>query len=88
VLFVSSDDEGTAPKYLSQGKELMSAGRLDEAQAYLSAAIRIHPGNAEIYQVRASLFDRMQQFDLAKSDRASAEKLSTHKTASLEVRTR
>jgi len=88
VLFVSNDDEGAAPKYLSRGKELMSAGRLDEAQAYLSAAIRIHPGNAESYQARASLYDRMQQSDLAKSDRASAEKLSRHKTASLEVRTR
>lgn len=88
VLFVSNDDEHNAPKYLSKGREFMAAGQLQEAQAYLSAAIRLQPGKAEGYQLRASLYEQMREFDLAKTDRSVAEKLFRHKTASLEVRTR
>lgn len=88
VLCVCAGDENAAPAYLSRARDLMSQGELEQARAYLSAAIRLQPEKVEAYKLRASVNEQMQDFDLAKHDQEAAVKLSRRKTASLEVHTR
>jgi tetratricopeptide (TPR) repeat protein len=88
ALCVYDTDEHAAPKYLSKAKDLMGQGELEQAQAYLSAAIRLQPEKVEAYKLRASVYEKMHAFDLAKLDQEVAVKLSRRKTASLEVSTR
>ena len=85
IVYVYDDDPNRSSAHLAKGKELMSNGLYPEANAYLSAAIRLHPESADAYSSRASLYDRMEEPDSAKKDRATAERLSNRKTASLEL---
>lgn len=85
IIYVYDDNPNRSSAHLAKGKELMSHGLYPEANAYLSVSIRLHPESADAYRSRASLYDRMEEPDSAKKDRATAERLSNRKTASLEL---
>ena len=79
---VYDDDPTRAPHYVSIGERLMGQGRYGEAQAYLSAAIRLDPGNAEAYQRRAQLYQRTNQVERARKDLSRAETIMKDKPLS------
>ncbi len=70
------DDGSARPEiYLAEGKDLMNKGEYMAASAYFSAAIRLDPRNLRAYQNRALLQEKIHRPDLARQDRATAEKL-------------
>jgi tetratricopeptide (TPR) repeat protein len=80
--FVYEDDLRKVPAYLSKGHELLRDGQYVEAQAYLSAAIRLDPQNADAYRYRALLHEKVSRSDLAREDHQMAEKLFKKKPLS------
>jgi len=85
VLLVCDDDDNNASIYLTKARAFISRGELEQARAYLNAAIRLQPEKVEAYQLRASVHEQMHDLELAKHDQEAAVKLSRRKTASLEV---
>ncbi len=79
---VYDDDPTRAPHYVSVGERLMGDGRYREAQAYLTAAIRLDPRNAVAYQRRAQLYQRTNQVERARRDLSRAETIMKDKPLS------
>jgi hypothetical protein len=77
--FVYDDDPARAGHYAAKGHELVLAGDFLDAQAYLSAAIRLNPQQPDAYLSRAVLHERLSRSDLARQDRQQAEKLLKNK---------
>ncbi len=88
AIYVYDDDPNRASQHLAKGNELMASGLYPEAHAYISAAIRLQPKRADAYKSRAMLYERMDEPDMAKKDYVTAEKLSSRKTALLDLKTR
>jgi tetratricopeptide (TPR) repeat protein len=88
VIYVYDGDPSRSSQHLAKGTELIAKGLYPEAHAYISAAIRLQPQRAEAYESRALLYEKMDEPDLAKKDRVMAEKLSSRKTASLNLNRR
>lgn len=80
---VYDDNPARAQAYYSRGQELMQRGNLSDAQVYMSAAIRLDPGNAHAYKDRALLYEKMNREDLARQDNTMAEKIFKKKPLSL-----
>ncbi len=76
AVVVYDNDPKRALSHLSKGNQLTHTGALREAQAYLSAAIRLDPYNSESYRERAKLYEKMARDDLAREDTVAAEKCS------------
>jgi len=85
VMYVYDDDPSRSSQHLAKGNEMMASGLYPEADAYISAAIRLQPQSADAYKSRAQLYERMDEPELAKKDSVMAEKLSSRKTASLHL---
>lgn len=84
LLYVYDDPgSGRAAAHLSRGNELARRGLFKDAYAYLSAAIRLDPTNAEAYRSRAMLSEKMGRAESARKDYAAAEKLFNRKPISL-----
>lgn len=66
--------EHSAEAYLTQGRALLSAGRLAEAEALAARAVADHPGQAELWNLRAVLLRQAGRpaEALAATDRALA----------------
>jgi hypothetical protein len=88
VDYVYDDDPSRSGQHLAKGNELMANGLYPEAHAYISAAIRLQPKRVDAYKSRALLYERMDEPALAKKDRVMAEKLSSRKTALLDLKRR
>jgi Tfp pilus assembly protein PilF len=73
--FLYDDEPGRASVYLGRGSESAQKGLYAEAHAYLSAAIRLDPGNAEAYRQRAVLHEKLNQIEYARQDYQMAEKI-------------
>jgi hypothetical protein len=74
-IVVYDRDPANAKRYLAKGTERFSEGLKDDAMAYLSAAIRLDPGDPSAYEARARLFldedvPRLAEADLLKAERA------------------
>jgi tetratricopeptide (TPR) repeat protein len=82
--FLYDDAPERAGVYLERGSESAQKGLYAEAHAYLSAAIRLDPGNAEAYRQRAALHEQLNQSEYARQDYQMAEKI--FKTKSLSTR--
>lgn len=82
---VYDDDPSKAPHYVSLGDRLMSQGRYGEAQAYLTAAIRLDPFNPVAYRRRAQLYQRTNQEERARQDRNRAETILKDKPLSQDL---
>jgi tetratricopeptide (TPR) repeat protein len=80
--FVYEDDPKKAAAYLSKGYALLRDGLYVDAQAYLSAVIRLDPQNADAYHYRAMLHEKTSRSDLARADHAMAERLNKRKPLS------
>ncbi len=72
---VYDDGSGRPEIYLTKGKDLMNKGHYVASSAYFSAAIRLDPRNLRAYQSRALLHEKINRPDLARQDRAKAQKL-------------
>lgn len=84
VLYVYDDPgSGRASAHLSKGNELARQGLFKDAYAYLTAAIRLDPTNADAYRSRAMLCERMGKAESARQDYAAAERLFNRKPISL-----
>ncbi len=81
-LVVYDDEAQNSPAYAAKGEELMQKGCFQDAHAYLSAAIVCDPQNADAYQRRAVLYERMSRTDLAEKDYAQAENIHKKKISS------
>jgi tetratricopeptide (TPR) repeat protein len=81
-LVVYDDETQNSPKYAAKGEELMQRGYYRDAHAYFSAAITCDPENADAYQRRAQLYERMSRTDLAQKDYAQAENIHRKKMSS------
>lgn len=80
--FLYDDEPGRASVYLGRGTESVQKGLYAEAHAYLSAAIRLDPGNAEAYRQRAALHEMLNQIEYARQDYQMAEKIFKKKPLS------
>jgi hypothetical protein len=76
-------DRKRAASHYQRGSTLMAQGSHQQAYAYLNAAIRLDPDNAEAYRTRALLNEKLNRQDLAGKDRALAEQLHNKKLVSL-----
>lgn len=81
-LVVYDDDARNSPRYAARGEELMQKGYYQDAHVYFSAAITCDPENADAYQRRALLYERMSRTDLAQKDYAQAESIHKKKMSS------
>lgn len=79
---VYDDDPARAPHYLSVADRLIRKGRYQDAQAYLTAAIRLDPRNPVAYQRRAELYHRTNQTERAQQDMSRAETIMKDKPLS------
>jgi len=82
-VYVYDDDPARASAHLAKGSELIRKGSLVIAYAYISACIRLDPKNAEAYRMRASINEKMNRPEPARSDYKMAEKLLNGKQISL-----
>jgi tetratricopeptide (TPR) repeat protein len=83
AVFVYDREPSRASKHLSKGHSLQRRGSLDEAHAYLSAAIRLDPHSAEAFRIRAQVNEKLNRKDLARKDYAMAETLFNEQPISL-----
>lgn len=83
AVVVYDDDPRRATAHLAKGNELLLRGSLDLADAYLSAAIRLNPNNAQAYRSRALVNEKMNRVELARKDHAAEERLIKQQKASL-----
>jgi tetratricopeptide (TPR) repeat protein len=79
---VNDDDPGRANLYTAKGQEALQKGAYLDADAYLSAAIRLNPQNAEAYRYRGMLYERLSKAGLAQEDYQRAEKIFKSKLLS------
>jgi len=75
VTIIFDDRPDRADRYVSKGNEFMNQGWYEEAELYLSTAIRLDPENPEAYQSRARVYENRKKPDLAKKDLAMAGKM-------------
>jgi tetratricopeptide (TPR) repeat protein len=68
---------------VTKGNDLLHREELPDAHAYLSAAIRLDPGNAEAYRSRAVVNEKLGRAEPARNDFAKADTLYNHKQISL-----
>lgn len=73
--YVHDTDPTNVNEHMSLAKSLMEQDRNHEAMAYLAAAIRLDPKNAESYRTRASLFEKVGRRQEARKDLHMAETL-------------
>jgi tetratricopeptide (TPR) repeat protein len=81
-LVVYDDEARNSPRYTAKGEELLQKGYYQDAHVYFSAAITCDPENADAYQRRALLYERMSRTDLAQKDYAQAENIHKKKMSS------
>lgn len=74
-VFVYDNGKGSPPAHLAEGSRLMRERCFAEALAYITAAIRLDPGLADAYRLRAALHEQLNEPDLARHDYAKADKL-------------
>ncbi len=79
---VNDDDPRRASLYVAKGQDALQRGAYLDANAYLSAAIRLDPQNAEAYRHRGMLYERLSKSDLAHEDYRRAEKIFKKKLLS------
>jgi tetratricopeptide (TPR) repeat protein len=79
---VNDDDPRHASLYVTKGQDALQRGAYVEANAYLCAAIRLDPQNAEAYRHRGMLYERLSKSDLAHDDYQRAELLFKKKLLS------
>jgi len=72
---VYDEDPSRATEHLARGNDLMRQGYFSEANAYISAAIKLDPRLADAYRLRATIHEQMNKPDLARQDYAMAQKL-------------
>ncbi len=77
--FVHETDSGNSSGYISIARELLENNRDQEALAFMVAAIRLDPQNAESYRTRASLFEKLGRKKEARTDLHTAETLFNKK---------
>jgi hypothetical protein len=80
--FVYDNDKTHAGEYVSRARQAMADGWYADAQAYVSAALRLDPDNAEAQRFRAILHEKMQRSGLARDDHSEADKLTKKKALS------
>ena len=68
--------------YVAKGQEALRQKEYPEADAYLSAAIRLDPRNADAYRYRAMLYERISKSALAHEDHQWAERIFKKKLLS------
>lgn len=69
-----------APRLSARGDSLMKQGRLEDAETYYSAAIRLSPLTPEAYRKRGELYRRMSKIDLARRDTENAVRVADGKS--------
>lgn len=79
LFFVHDTSSGNSSDYLSMARELVENNRDHEALAFMAAAIRLDPQNAESYRTRASLFEKLGRKKEARTDLHTAETLFNKK---------
>ena len=80
-MIVYDNDAAKSSHYVALGKESMERGRLDDAEAYFNAAVRLAPENPEAYRSRSRFYQKIARSDLARQDSRFAEKLQKKKSA-------
>lgn len=79
LFFVHDTDSGNSSDYVSTARELIENNRDQEALAFMAAAIRLDPQNAESYRTRASLLEKLGRKKEARIDLHTAETLFNKK---------
>ncbi len=79
-IIVYDNDAEKSSHYVALGKEAMERGRLDDAQAYFNAAVRLAPEDPETYRSRSRFYRKIARSDLAKQDSRLAEELRKKKS--------
>lgn len=87
-VFVYDNQPSRASVHLSTGQLLLRRGSIEDAHAYLSAAIRLDPRSPEAYRIRAQVNEKMNKPELARRDHTMAEKLFNEKPISLGPKSR
>lgn len=78
-LYVYDTDSTNSNYYLSTAKDLIDNNQIQEALAFLGAAIRLDPKNPESYRTRASLLEKIGKKNEARTDLQIAETLFNKK---------
>jgi tetratricopeptide (TPR) repeat protein len=79
-MVVYDNDAAKSSHYVALGKESMERGRLDDAEAYFNAAVRLAPENPEAYRSRSRFYRKIARSDLAKQDSRLAKQLQKKKS--------
>lgn len=79
---VNDDDPRHADVYVAKGQDALQKGAYRDANAYLSAAIRLAPLNADAYRFRGLMYERQSKSDLAHEDYQKAEQIFKKKLLS------
>ncbi len=80
--FVYDTDKTHAGEYVAKARQAMADGWYFDAQAYVSAAIRLDPDNPEAHRFRAILHEQMQRSGLARDDQTEVDTLRNKKALS------
>jgi len=82
AVVVYDDDPHRATAHLAKGDGLLAQGSLELADAYYSAAIRLNLDSADAHRSRALIHEKMNRYEPARKDRATAERLMRQQKAS------
>ncbi|MGD9819315.1 MAG: hypothetical protein AB7V04_11525 [Desulfomonilaceae bacterium] len=77
--YVHDTDLENASDHVATAQDLMRNNLINEALAFVSAAIRLDNRHAEAYRVRASLLEKLGKREEARSDLLTAESLYNRK---------
>jgi tetratricopeptide (TPR) repeat protein len=78
-IVVYDNDASKSSHYLALGEQSMERGRLEDAEAYFNAAVRLAPQNPDAYRGRSRFYLKIARTDQARRDARSAEKFRKRK---------